>query len=77
MIKYDPAERDYYIKDLGDGSGTFVKVERNLVRFFLTIKKLKTGYIISFGDTHMLVQIQSDTASGESKILLKFIDGPK
>jgi len=31
MIKYDPAERDYFIKDLGDGSGTFVKVEINLV----------------------------------------------
>jgi len=31
MIKYDSAERDYFIKDLGDGSGTFVKVERDLV----------------------------------------------
>ena len=31
MIKYDLKERDYFVKDLGEGSGTFVKVDQDLV----------------------------------------------
>jgi len=31
IIRYDLSERDYFIKDLGEGSGTFVKVDRKLV----------------------------------------------
>jgi hypothetical protein len=52
IIKYNLQNKEYYIRDLGDGSGTFVKLDTVLV--------LKSGYIASFGDSHMLVQIVQD-----------------
>jgi hypothetical protein len=48
---------------MGMGTGTFIKVDKDLV--------LKTGYIISFGDSHMVSTIKPD------KLHLKFLDGPK
>jgi predicted component of type VI protein secretion system len=52
------------LTDLENGTGTFAKIDNKL--------KLKSGVIVSFGDTHMLITI------GESENLeLKFIDGPK
>ena len=44
--------KTYYIRDLGDGSGTFVHLKKPL--------SLKHGYIISFGDSHMVVQLNLD-----------------
>jgi pSer/pThr/pTyr-binding forkhead associated (FHA) protein len=52
IIKYSTDNRNYYIRDLGDGNGTFVKLETPLL--------LKHGFIISFGDSHMVVQIFED-----------------
>ena len=70
------------MRDLGDGSGTFVRLDVPLV--------LKSGYIASFGDSHMTVnffQGESAQANGprhnqrhgrsQDRIQLKFIDGPK
>ena len=47
IIKYNMDNGDYYMRDLGDGSGTFVRLDIPLV--------LKHGFIISFGDSHMIV----------------------
>jgi hypothetical protein len=47
IIKYSMFDRKYYLRDLGDGSGTFVRVDKPLT--------LKNGYIISFGDSHVSV----------------------
>ena len=47
IIKYSTETKNYYIRDLGDGNGTFVKIETPLL--------LKHGFIISFGDSHMVV----------------------
>lgn len=71
MIKYDPASQSYYLKDLGDGSGTFVKVDQETA--------LKTGYIISFADSHILLSISrpSSNSKENENIVLKFLDGPK
>lgn len=70
IIKYSLADRRYYIRDLGEGSGTFVKVARPLV--------LKTGYIISFGDSHMTVNFfEGRSSKAHQRMQLKFIDGPK
>jgi len=49
LIKYIPDTTSYYLRDLGDGNGTFVRLDNPLV--------LKTGYIISFGEFHMFIQI--------------------
>lgn len=49
MIKYDTSQQKYFLRDLGEGSGTFVKVPPG------EGLALKNGFIISFGDTHMTV----------------------
>ena len=47
IIKYNMADRQYYIRDLGKGSGTFVRLDVPL--------NLKNGFIISFGTSHLTV----------------------
>jgi len=64
LIKYFTETKSYSIKDLGDGTGTFVKIDSPL--------ELKQGYIISFGDSHMAINTRLN-----GKIQLKFLDGPK
>lgn len=67
MIQYrDKPGQGYHIKDLGDGMGTFVKITQPLV--------LKTNFIISFGESHMIVILDN---SDPPKLTLRFIDGPK
>ena len=67
MIQYDKKYKNRYaLRDLGEGMGTFVRIDNRLL--------LKTNYIISFGDSHMIILLESN---GEPKITLKFIDGPK
>lgn len=72
VIKYNMSDRRYYLQDLGNGSGTFVKIDAPL--------KVKNGYIISFGDSHMTVSFYNDIVNRDQimdRIQLKFIDGPK
>lgn len=64
VIQYNPEDRGYAIRDYGNGTGTFIKIERPLA--------LKRGYIVSYGDSHMYVNMLT-----ENKIQLKFLDGPK
>ena len=52
IIKYNMQDKGYYMRDLGDGSGTFVRIDIPLV--------LKNGYIISYGDSHMTVNFFQD-----------------
>lgn len=67
MISYDPSAKSYYLKDLGEGSGTFIKIDQEL--------QLKSGFTISFGDTHMLALI-NETNEGPT-LVLKFVEGLK
>ena len=55
--------KSYYITDLSEGSGTYIKIEKPLV--------LKHRYIISYGDSHML------TLLDKGNLEVKFIEGPK
>ena len=64
IIKYEPACKNYFIRDCGQGTGTFIKIEQSLI--------LRQGYIISYGDSHMYINMLT-----EDKIQLKFLDGPK
>jgi hypothetical protein len=52
MIKYMYEKNYYIIKDLGEGSGTFIKVQKETI--------LKNGHIVSFGDFHMVVGLVLD-----------------
>jgi len=64
VIQYRQKEKKYYIKDYGQGTGTFVKIERPTI--------IEEGYIISYGESHMHIY-----AMNAEKIQLKFLDGPK
>jgi len=66
MFKYDPTVLKYFLKDLGDGSGTFVRIKSPL--------PLKQGYIVSFSDSHLLIQLDD---SDPSRIGIRFVEGPK
>lgn len=59
IIKYSIAEKRYFLRDLGEGSGTFVKIQNPLL--------LKNGYIISFGESHMTVSFYQDAAQLRNK----------
>jgi pSer/pThr/pTyr-binding forkhead associated (FHA) protein len=39
IIKYNMDNKSYYLRDLGDGSGTFVRLDVPLVRYALQILK--------------------------------------
>jgi FHA domain len=66
VIKYSPEKDSYSIKDLGDGMGTFIRLTRPLC--------LKSNFIISFGDSHLIVVIENNEVP---KLVIRFIDGPK
>lgn len=63
MIKYNKDLQSFSIKDMGDGLGTFIRVNRPLA--------LQNLNIVSFGDSHMIVNIENNFIS------LRFIEGPK
>lgn len=74
IIKYNLDDKRYYMRDLGDGSGTFVRLDQPL--------ELRNGFIISFGYSHMAVNVYGDPGASRGagdfdRIQLKFIDGPK
>ena len=76
------------MRDLGEGTGTFIKVDRQFI--------LKNGHIVSFGESHMVVglvlekkertpkneesklTVKKDPASTlVTQLMVQFIDGPK
>ncbi|OMJ66943.1 hypothetical protein SteCoe_36043 [Stentor coeruleus] len=63
MIKYNKEKQNYFLKDMGDGMGTFIRIEQPL--------KLKNSYIVSFGDSHMMVNIENNL------LTIRFVEGPK
>jgi hypothetical protein len=64
VIKYDSERRNYLIRDNGQGTGTFLKIDSPLV--------LRSGYAVGFGDSTMVVEIGTGC-----QLSLKFLDGPK
>jgi hypothetical protein len=65
-VSYDVSRKLYSLKDLGQGSGTFVRIDGP--------HKLLSRQIISFGENHMGVLI-TETQTGAA-LGLKFLDGP-
>ena len=49
LIDFRADWNGYFIWDLGYGTGTFLKLEETL--------QLKSDFIISFGESHMVVNI--------------------
>ena len=73
LIDFRADRNAYFIRDLGHGTGTFIRLDQALL--------LKHDYIISFGESHMVVSIhfglQNESTCSGSRIELRFLDGPK
>lgn len=65
-ITYNASEAVYFLQDLGEGTGTFMRIDRKL--------RLMSRYILSFGDTHMGVFVNQLPTS--SSVNLRILDGP-
>jgi hypothetical protein len=63
VIQYQQKYQGFSLLDLGYETGTFVRVDQQM--------RLQSNMIISFGQTHMMVNVEG------SKLDLKFIDGSK
>ena len=63
VISYSTEQQSYTLKDLGQGSGTFVKLDNPII--------LQGTKMVSFGDSHMVVRIDGQV------LRIKFVDGPK
>ena len=63
MIQYFKEKGNYMIKDMGEGMGTFIRLDNPL--------KLQNNFIVSFGESHVIIQVESQTLN------LRFIDGPR
>ena len=67
VVEFSKAGDCFLIKDLGDGNGTFMKIEGSHV--------LHNGDVLSFGASHAGVQIQPQGCS--STFTLRFFEGPR
>ena len=63
LIRYSADHKQYLIRDLGDGTGTFIKISHPF--------KVINGFIVSFGDTHMTISVDKD----KKIATIKFLEG--
>lgn len=56
QIEFKLEKSTYYIKDLGIGYGTFIRLDYTLVIITL-IKALRDNFLINIGETFMVVNI--------------------
>ena len=53
----------YYIKDLGNGMGTFIRLQHAL--------DIQDNFIVSLGSSHLKINFDNES------VILQFIDGPR
>ncbi len=64
VIQYQRATGGYYVKDNGQGLGTFLKIDSAL--------ELNLGHILAFGESSLAV-----TAIEADRLELRFLEGPR
>lgn len=72
VIKYSIERKIYILKDLEEGTGTFIKINPKLT--------LRNNSIVSFGDIHFAVifpPVDPILPEAKPSILVKFLEGPK
>ncbi len=69
-IYYSKEENDYFLKDLGEGPGTFVRID--------TKTPLKQGSVITFGQHHLVVNYKlTKEVDPDYRIFVQLIEGEK
>ena len=61
QIRYDTNEKLYYIKDLGFGFGTFIKLTKDI--------KLKDNFLINIGETYIVFSLNQNFRESDSENL--------
>ena len=69
VIKFCPEKKCYLLKDLEDGTGTFIKISPKVA--------LKNNSIISFGDIHFAVIFPPKDQENKNTMIIKFLEGPR
>ena len=64
QIRYDNDTKKYYIKDLGNGFGTFIKLTNE--------QKIKDNLLINIGETYIVFSFNNDN---ENEIIIKLFSG--
>ena len=64
QIRYDNDTKKYYIKDLGNGFGTFIKL--------INEQKIKDNLLINIGETYIVFSFNNDN---ENEIIIKLFSG--
>ena len=60
QIRYDTGNKQYYIKDLGFGFGTFIKLEEDI--------KLKDNFLINIGETYIVFSLSQNENDDSEKV---------
>ena len=69
-LYYYKEENEYFLKDLGEGPGTFIRIDAKTA--------LKQGNVITFGQHHLIVNYKlSKELDPEYKIFIQLIEGEK
>jgi len=58
QIRYDTKEKLYYIKDLGFGFGTFIKLTKDI--------KIKDNFLINIGETYIVFSLNKNEEENEN-----------
>ena len=60
QIRYDSDNKQYYIKDLGFGFGTFIKLIKDI--------KIKDNFLINIGETYIVFSLNQNEKESENDI---------
>jgi len=67
VIEYSPHTRSYHLRDLSEGSGTFIRLDQPLVLSRLSV--------VSFGESHVSLGLDGPTDAPELKVTI--LEGPR
>ena len=63
MIKFNPEDLNYYIKDLGKGFGTFIKIQE--------WTEIKNNFLINIGDNYIVLSFEDDDDEDKKNNIMK------
>ena len=64
QIKFNPNDMNYYLKDLGHGFGTFIKI--------LDLTELKNNFLLSIGENYIVFTLGLEEEMIINKISLHY-----
>ena len=67
MIKFNPDDLNYYIKDLGKGFGTFIKIQE--------WTEIKNNFLLNIGDNYIVLSFENDEDEDNIKNILTKKEG--